>query len=334
MSMKKRPDLIIPSTAYKPFRYPWAIEAWREQSQIHWLPEELNLGDDIKDWSQRLTDDERSFLTHIFRFFTQADVDVAGGYIDHFLPFFKPSEVRMMLLAFGNMETVHITAYALLIETLGMPDSEFQEFMQYKEMVDKHEYLSSFKMTSPKDVLKTLAVFAAFTEGLQLFASFAMLLNFPRTGKMKGMGQVVTWSIRDESLHCASMIRLFHEYAEQSGAYDASVKKEIRQIAKDVVDLEDRFIDSSFKNFKLEGITAPEMKQYIRYIADHRLKQLNLEPIFGVSVYPLPWLFDMLNGVEHANFFEVRPTEYAKAATSSSWAETWAKVDGGTPLNE
>ena len=122
---------------------------------------------------------------------------------------FKPTEVLMMMSAFASMETVHIAAYSHLLDTIGMPESEYSAFLKYKEMKDKYDYMQGFNVKSNHDIAKTIAVFSAFTEGLQLFASFAILLNFPRQNKMKGMGQIVTWSVRDETLHCNSMIRLF-----------------------------------------------------------------------------------------------------------------------------
>ena len=115
---------------YKPFNYPWAYEAYKTQQHMHWLPDEVNLADDLKDFRERLTPDNRQLLTNIFRFFTQADVDVACGYATHYLPTFKQPEVRMMLSAFANMEAVHQEAYSLLLETLGYDDSEYQKFTQ------------------------------------------------------------------------------------------------------------------------------------------------------------------------------------------------------------
>ena len=327
----KSTQLIQESKAYKPFNYPWAYEFWQKQQQIHWLPEEIPLSEDVKDWNSKLTECEREFLTQIFRFFTQADIDVSGGYIDRYMPFFKPVEVRMMMSAFANMETVHIAAYALLIETIGMPDVEFSRFLEYQEMADKHDFLNNFNMKTEQDVLKTIAVFSGFTEGLQLFASFAMLLNFPRFGKMRGMGQVITWSVRDESLHCEGMIKLFHEYANETGAYDHSVKKSIIDVAKQSVALEDRFIDLVFQAGAIHGIDADSLKRYIRYICDWRLNQLGIESFYNIKEYPLLWLKSLLNGVEHANFFETRATEYSKGATSGTWQETWLHFDQAYP---
>lgn len=244
--MSDLPQLRTPSVGYKPFRYPWAYDFWSQQQRVHWLPEEIPMGEDVKDWKTKLSDNERELLTQVFRFFTQADIDVNENYMRNYAQVFRPTEVQMMLAAFSNIETVHIAAYSLLVETVGMPDSEYQTFLEYSEMSDKHEFLSQFNMDNDHEILKTMAAFGAFTEGLQLFASFAMLLNFPRFGKMKGMGQVVAWSVRDESLHCEGMIKLFHEYAKETGAYTDKLKEEITDIARRTVELEDRFIDLAF----------------------------------------------------------------------------------------
>jgi ribonucleoside-diphosphate reductase beta chain len=310
---------MTPSASYKPFRYPWAIEFWRRQQQIHWLPEEVPLGEDCKDWAGRLSDAERNLLTQVFRFFTQSDVEVQDNYLERYARVFRPTEIKMMLAAFANMETVHIVAYALLLETLGMPESEFAAFMDYEAMRDKHDYMSRFSVKNEADILRTVAMFGGFTEGLQLFASFAILLNFPRRNKMRGMGQIVSWSVRDESLHCEGIIRLFHAFAAETGALTREVRDDIADCAQMVVSLEDRFIDLAFELGPIDGLDAPDVKQYIRYVADWRLGQLGLASVYGIPEHPLPWLTEILNGVEHANFFETRATEYTKAATGGEW---------------
>jgi ribonucleoside-diphosphate reductase beta chain len=174
---------------YKPFLYPWCYEAWLTQQRIHWLPEEVPLAEDVRDWKQKMTPSERNLMTQIFRFFTQADVEVNNCYMKHYSQVFGPVEVQMMLSAFSNIETVHIAAYSHLLDTIGMPEVEYQAFMKYKEMKDKYDYMQNASMTSRRDIAKTMAMFGAFTEGLQLFASFAILMNFPRFNKMKGMGR-------------------------------------------------------------------------------------------------------------------------------------------------
>ena len=318
------------SIGYKPFRYPWAYEFWRKQQQVHWVPEEVPLGEDVKDWASKLNDQERNLLTQIFRFFTQADVEVNDNYMERYARVFKPVEVKMMLAAFSNIETVHIAAYALLLETIGMPETEFAAFMDYQALRDKHDYMQKFGVETDADILRTVAMFGGFTEGLQLFASFAMLMNFPRFNKMKGMGQIVTWSVRDESLHCEGMIKLFHAYAKETNALTQSVKDDIVDCCKTVVGIEDRFIDLAFEMGPVQGMTDTDIKQYIRYIADWRLGQLGLPKIYGVNEHPIPWLTAILNGVEHANFFEARATEYSKAATRGDWyggEGVWSNFD-------
>ncbi len=210
---------------YKPFEYPWAFDFWKRQQQIHWMPEEVPLGEDCRDWAQKLTEHERNLLTQIFRFFTQADIEVQDCYHDKYGRVFKPVEIKMMLTAFSNMETVHIAAYSHLLDTIGMPESEYGMFLQYKEMKDKHDYLATFGVDTDEDIAKTLAMFGGFTEGLQLFASFAMLMNFPRFNKMKGMGQIVSWSVRDESLHCEGITRLFHAFVKERDCFTPEVQE-------------------------------------------------------------------------------------------------------------
>ena len=314
-----KPGLLTPSFAYKPFKYPWAFEYWKRQQQVHWMPEEVPLGEDLKDWAGKLNDRERNLLTQIFRFFTQSDVEVNDNYMERYSRVFKPTEVKMMLAAFSNMETIHIAAYALLLETIGMPDAEFTAFLDYQAMRDKHDYMQEFGVKSHADIARTLAMFGGFTEGLQLFASFAMLMNFPRHNKMKGMGQIVSWSVRDESLHCEGITKLYHAFNHETGAVTKSVGDDIVDCCKTVVKMEDAFIDLAFEAGDVQGMTPEDIKLYIRFIADWRLRQLALPEVYGVKENPLPWLQSMLSGVEHANFFEARATEYSKAATTGAW---------------
>ncbi|MEQ8498266.1 MAG: ribonucleotide-diphosphate reductase subunit beta [Sneathiellaceae bacterium] len=317
-------SLLSASPVYKPFAYPWAYDAWLAQQRSHWLPEEVPLADDVKDWSRSLTDEERHLLTQIFRFFVQADVEVNNCYMRHYARVFQPTEVQMMLAAFSNMETVHIAAYSHLLDTIGMPEAEYSAFLRYQVLKDKYDYMQQFSTENPREIAKTLAVFGGFTEGVQLFASFAMRLNFPRFNKMKGMGQIISWSVRDESLHTASIIRLFRTFvAENPEVWDDALRHDIYRACATIVDHEDAFVDMAFGLGEVEGLSAAEVKAYIRYTADRRLAQLGLQPIFRVDRNPLPWLEAMLNGVEHANFFESRATEYSRAATKGSWDEAF-----------
>jgi ribonucleoside-diphosphate reductase beta chain len=317
-------SLLDADPIYKPFNYPWAYEAWLTQQRIHWLPEEVPLADDVKDWQHSLTGAERSLLTQIFRFFTQSDVEVNNCYMRHYSRVFKPTEVLMMLAAFSNIETVHIAAYSHLLDTIGMPETEYSAFLKYKEMKDKYDYMQEFGVETKEDIAKTMAVFGAFTEGLQLFASFAILMNFPRHNKMKGMGQIVSWSVRDETLHTHSIIRLFRTFMQENPEiWTEALERDLYKACDTIVTHEDAFIELAFEAGEIEGLTSEEVKRYIRYIADRRLSQLGLQPMYHVEKNPLPWLDAILNGVEHTNFFENRATEYSKASTQGSWEEAF-----------
>lgn len=322
-------SLLESRLGFKPFKYPWCYDAWKTQNSIHWLPEEVPLAEDVNDWQNKLTPQEKNLLTQIFRFFTQADICVCeDAYLDKYIRVFKPTEVRMMLTAFANIETIHVAAYSHLLDTVGMPEVEYKAFMKYSAMKEKYDYMGTFNVDTKEGIALSLAGFGAFQEGLALFASFAMLLNFPRYNKMKGMGQIVTWSIRDETLHCESMIKLFKTFIkENKEIWTDELKDKIYDIAIKTVEHEDAFIDLAFEMGGVEGMTSDDIKQYIRYIADRRLLQLGLKTHFKVKKNPIIWLEEILNGVEHVNFFEQRATEYSKGATTGSWEEAFEMFD-------
>jgi ribonucleoside-diphosphate reductase beta chain len=313
-------------TSFKPFNYPWAYNAWLAHEQSHWLHTEVPMAEDVKDWKNKLSPSQKQFLTHIFRFFTQGDIDVAGGYVKNYLPYFPQPEVRMMLLGFAAREALHVAAYSHLIETLGLPDTTYNQFMDYQQMKDKHDYVTdiSSKNGDLASTARHIAVFSAFTEGMQLFSSFIMLLNFPRHGMMKGMGQIVTWSIVDETMHTESMIKLFRTYIEENKEiWNDELKGQIYTIAEKMVELEDRFIDLAFEMGEMPDLTASDVKQYIRYICDRRLISLGMKGVYKVKKNPLPWVEEMINAPTHTNFFENRATDYAKGALSGDWQNVW-----------
>ena len=314
-------------THFKPFNYPWAYDAWLKHEQSHWLHTEVPMLDDVKDWKKQLTKEEKEFLTHIFRFFTQGDIDVAGGYVRNYLPYFPQPEIRMMLMGFAAREALHIAAYSHLIETLGLPATTYNQFLEYQAMKDKHDYILdiSSQNTSKENTATHIAVFSAFTEGMQLFSSFIMLLNFPRHGKMRGMGQIITWSIVDETMHAENMIKLFRTYIEENKEiWNDSLKSRIYTIAEKMVELEDKFIDLAFNMNMMENLTTEDVKTYIRYITDRRLISLGLKGIFKIKKNPLPWVEEMINAPTHTNFFENRATDYAKGALEGNWSDVWA----------
>lgn len=322
----KLPGMFTSTKSYKPFRYPWAYDKWLQSERMHWLGLEVPLDQDVIDWKTKLTPGEKNLMTQIFRFFTQADVDVASGYIDRFLPKIKATEVRMMMSSFAAREAIHIQAYSMLIDEVGMPESEYSAFLQYKEMVDKHEFMSQDNGGDVLGLLKDLAVFSAFGEGLQLFSSFAILLNFARFGKMKGMSQIISWSIRDESLHVEGMVQVF-KTLKQELLGNSNWSTEARELNEWVaaacvkmVDLEIAFVDMAFEaaGNEVEGLTKEDLITYIKCVANHRLEQLGCERIYPygpATRNPLDWV--LIHAMpEHANFFETKVTQYSKGGVT------------------
>jgi len=312
------------SETYKPFHYPWAVELTRKHEAIHWVEDEVELSEDMSDWKTgKLTPVEKEYITNILRLFTQSDVAVGQNYYDYYIPKFKNNEIRNMLGSFACREGIHQRAYALLNETLGLPDSEYHAFLEYTEMVEKIEFMINNDISTIRGLALSMAR-SVFNEGVALFASFVMLLNFQRYGKMKGMGKVVEWSIRDETMHVEGNSRIFKTLcAENPRIVNDEFKSEIYEMSRIAVKLEDKFINLAYKMGDVEGLNADDVKRYIRHITDRRLIQLGLKPNFKVKENPLPWLDWILNGADHTNFFEGRVTEYEVAGLTGKWENAY-----------
>lgn len=322
--IKKVKSIFEPRAYYKPFEYNKPYELYEQHEKMHWIPTEVPLHQDILDWKNKLTAGEKDFLTQIFRLFTQSDVDVAGAYANKYIPMFPKPEIRMMLLSFAAREAVHIQAYSHLIDTLGMPETTYKQFMEYEAMAEKHEFFETFMGKGENQIVQQIAAFSAFTEGMQLFSSFIMLLNFTRFNKMNGMGQIIAWSIKDESVHVEGMTWLFKELLkEHKDIWTDDLKSQLYMIAEKMVELEDKFIDLAFASGGVEGLEMGDVKKYIRYIADRRLIGLGMKGIFKVKTNPLPWVEEILNAPEHANFFEQKATAYSKGSLTGSWSNVW-----------
>lgn len=318
MSTTKKRKVFIP------FQYDWAVKAYEDQQKMMWIVDEISLSNDLKEFYNILTDREKNVIIQTLRFFTQTDAEIARAYVDYYLPIFKNPDIRMMLLAFANMECNHAMAYKALITALQLPDIEFSKFLDFKEMIDKYDYMQSFNIEDPTGIAITLAAVSGGIEGFVLFASFAILLYFSVNrakfmGKscLFGVGQVIAFSIRDETLHSISIIRLFKEYVlENYNIINFSrLSKEIYSNFETMVLHEQKFIDLLFEKGDLDGLKASSLKSYINYLANIKLKQLGYEPIFenGLIINPLAWMEEFMSSDQLTNFLEQTETNYGKA---------------------
>jgi ribonucleoside-diphosphate reductase beta chain len=308
--------LVEYSKTYFP-QYQEFVEITKLHEEAHWHEGEAKLQQDVEQWKTGIiTDDDKYFINSILRLFTQTDVAVAREYHEIFIPAFKNNETRNMLTSFAGREGVHQRAYALLSDTLGFGEGFYTEFLEYKEMKEKYEYMLEMSNKSYHDLGLSLAK-QCLLEGVSLFAMFAMLLNFSRGGKMMGMSDINLWSIKDESIHVRGNSALFRQFvSEHPRIVNDEFKKEIYEMARKIVEMEDASIDRAFMMKSSSGsgdnaITKDEVKQYVRSVCDYRMIQLGLKPQFNVA-NPFEWLNWVTSSNMIENFFETNSVSYSK----------------------
>lgn len=318
---------------YRPLEYPQAEEFWLQQQQAHWLHSEVSMSGDINDWKVTMKESDKQVIGAILKGFTQLEVIVEDYWINKVCRWFPKPEIMMMASTFGAMESVHIKGYAYLDESLGFED--YEEYVQEPVVAAKLANLIDVKGDSKRDIARSLAIFSAFAEGVQLFSSFAILLSFKTRNMMNGVGQIVQWSIRDESLHSKAGCWLFRVFIDENpDIWDDNLKKDIVEAARMAVKLEDDFIEKAFEGKeylrvyhgqKKISLTAHDMKQYIRMRANTKLGDLGLpknwKNIDEESIKKMEWFDDLALGANNTDFFSKRPTDYSKGTVD--WSQMW-----------
>lgn len=302
-------------------RYLKLQEILEKHERAHWQIGAVDLRIDCEQWKNgTISEEEKAFIKNILRLFTQADTDVCGLYVNRLLPLFKNADARMMLLSFASREVTHMKGYKLLNDTLGYDSEAFMsEFLSFKEMKDKHDFMiEDVKLDDPADIASYLAK-QVLMEGVNLFASFAMLLSFSQEGKLPGMVSVNQWSIDDESMHVEGLCEIFRIFLEENPkVVNNHFKAQIYETARNVVALEDSFISLGYRAGKISCAKEQEVKDYIRYVCDYRMQQLGLKPQFGIRENPLPWI-DLITSNTLANFFEATSVQYSKNSLIGEW---------------
>jgi len=316
------PGLTEYSKSYKPFNYAWAMEVTETHEKMHWGTWEVSLQEDVTQWkSGAISANEKEHITQILRIFTQSDVAVGGNYCDVFIPAFKNNEVRNMLLTFANREGTHQRAYALLNDTLGLPESDYTKFLEFSQMREKIEFMTNAPNGLDEDSQLAFELARSVcNEGMSLFSAFVMLLNYQREGKMRGTCEIVEWSIKDEGVHVEGMAKLFHAFcAENPHVVTDKLKSYVYSNYERAIELEDALVDLIYPTEEVAGLKASDVKKYMRYLGDRRLLQLGLKPIFGVSKNPIEWLDWVVSGDSLKNFFEGRVTDYSAQGMIGEW---------------
>lgn len=295
-------------------------DIYDRHERAHWLPDEAKMDDDVAQWKRGdLSPQRKEFIKMILRLFTQSDTNVCAGYVEKLLPVYKNADARVLLLSFAARESVHMYAYKRLNDTLGYDSEAFlSEFLSYKQMADKHMFMiEEADMSTPQGRIAYLGK-QILLEGVNLFAAFAMLLQFKLEGLLPGMVSVNQWSIVDESMHIEGLTSLFHkDLKENPKVINDEFKKTMYETARTVVKLEDEFIDLCYSTCD-EGISKEDVKKYVRFVCDYRMIKMGLKPQFGIEETPLPWI-DEITGNLFGNFFEVTITEYSKESLTGDW---------------
>ena len=321
---------------YKPFEYPeYYNEGWLKQAQAFWLHTEISMQGDVKDWNENLMPHEKNLVGNILLGFAQTECAVSDYWTNMVTSWFPKHEIRQMAMMFGSQETIHAVAYSYLNETLGLED--FAAFLHEPTIAEKFDLLTStsadythedlaVNKDARKEVARSLAIFSAFAEGVSLYSSFAVLYSFQMRNLLKGIGQQMKWSVRDESLHSKMGCQLFRHMCTEYPELKDQVESEVLEAARLMVEMEHKFINKMFEQGDLANMEAENLKHFIVKRANEKITELGYTdgPFMELDdekASNLDWFYHLTGGHTHTDFFAIRPTDYAKAGEDENWDE-------------
>tara|TARA_R110002050_G_scaffold40953_6_gene99647 strand:- start:22 stop:990 length:969 start_codon:yes stop_codon:yes gene_type:complete len=318
-------DLRIP---YKPFEYPeYYTEGWLKQAQAFWLHTEIPMSGDVKDWNEKLSESEKNLVGNILLGFAQTECAVSDYWTQKVVGWFPKHEIQQMAMMFGSQETIHAVAYSYLNETLGLEN--FEAFLHEPATADRFDNLVAYDGNESIGIGKSLAIFSAFAEGVSLYSAFAVLYSFQLRNLLKGVGQQMKWSVRDESLHSKMGCRLFKHMCDEDDSLLESCSEDVYLAAKTMVSLEEKYIDKMFEMGDLENLKSYDLKQFIRKRTNEKLIELGYtdkRKLFKYDVERaanLDWFYHLTGGHTHTDFFAIRPTDYSKANEGEDFEDIW-----------
>ncbi|MBC8474997.1 MAG: ribonucleotide-diphosphate reductase subunit beta [Bacteroidetes bacterium] len=314
--------------AYKPFEYPeYYTEGWLKQAQAFWLHTEISMQSDIKNWNEELDEKEKNLVGNILLGFAQTECAVSDYWTQKVVGWFPKHEIQQMAMMFGSQETIHAVAYSYLNETLKLED--YEAFLHEPATADRFDNLVAYDGDNRVGIGKSLAVFSAFAEGVSLYSAFAVLYSFQLRNLLKGIGQQMKWSVRDESLHSKMGCKLFRHMCEEDKTLLTECREDIIKAAETMVELEEKYIDKMFEMGDIEGIKAVDLKQFIKKRTNEKLVELGYVDLGSYFAYDtkaaanLDWFYHLTGGVTHTDFFATRPTDYSKANEGEDFEDIW-----------
>lgn len=313
---------------YKPFEYPeYYTEGWLKQAQAFWLHTEISMSGDVKDWNERLNEKEKHLVGNILLGFAQTECAVSDYWTQNVVGWFPKHEIQQMAMIFGSQETIHAVAYSYLNETLGLDD--FKAFLHEPATAERFNNLVVCEGAAPADIARSIAVFSAFTEGVSLYSAFAVLYSFQMRNLLKGIGQQMKWSIRDESLHSRMGCQLFRQMCEEDPGLLNICRDDVIKAAELMVELEVKYIDKMFEAGEIDGIKSYDLIQFIKKRSNEKLTELgyldlgSYFPFNKEAASNLDWFYHLSGGVTHTDFFAIRSTDYSKAGENEDYDNIW-----------
>jgi len=313
---------------YKPFEYPeYYTEGWLKQAQAFWLHTEIPMSGDVKDWNEKLTASEKNLVGNILLGFAQTECAVSDYWTQKVVSWFPKHEIQQMAMMFGSQETIHAVAYSYLNETLGLEN--FEAFLQDEATMERFDNLVSYDGNNPIGIAKSLAVFSAFAEGVSLYSAFAVLYSFQLRNLLKGIGQQMKWSVRDESLHSKMGCQLFRHMCEEIPNLLEDCREDVIKAAEAMLEAEEKYIDKMFEQGDIENLKSYDLKQFIRKRLNEKLQELgylDLGQYFAFNekgAENLDWFYHLTGGHTHTDFFAIRPTDYSKANEGEDFEDIW-----------
>ena len=313
---------------YKPFEYPeYYTEGWLKQAQAFWLHTEIPMSGDVKDWNEKLTESEKNLVGNILLGFAQTECAVSDYWTQKVVSWFPKHEIQQMAMMFGSQETIHAVAYSYLNETLGLEN--FEAFLHEPATADRFDNLVAYNGSDPVGIGRSLAIFSAFAEGVSLYSAFAVLYSFQLRNLLKGIGQQMKWSVRDESLHSKMGCQLFRHMCEEIPTLLNDCKEHVYEAASTMLEAEERYIDKMFEQGDIENLKSYDLKQFIRKRLNEKIEELGYSNNGKYFEYDkeaasnLDWFYHLTGGHTHTDFFAIRPTDYTKANEGEDFEDIW-----------
>jgi ribonucleoside-diphosphate reductase beta chain len=307
-----------------PMKYLWARQYYKNGVANNWTPEEVPMQNDVELWKKPggLTPDEKHLIMRNMGFFSTAESLTANNIVLSIYRHVTNPECRQYLLRQGFEEAVHTDTFIYCCDTLGLnPEEVYAAYETIPSIKEKDEFVveitkslldPTFKTDSTEGMQKfvhDLIGYYVIMEGIFFYAGFVMMLSFARQNRMVGVSEMFQYILRDESIHLAFGSDLINGIvAENPKIWTAEFKRQLSVNIKKGVELEEAYARDCLPNGIL-GLTADNVVEYVRHIADRRLERINLDKIYGAN-NPFPWMSEVIDLKKEKNFFETRVNEY------------------------